>query len=292
METSFQGEGNVFFERRMTTIFSRLFIFSCGRFFLALLGGVGLFLPGEEAVASFVTQHWANGMFFEADGNVAGGWHDVDKRGIGDRNLCWSAVAANVLAWWQARYCPDAAADFPADEESIYDAFCSRWQNSPGRSLYGFIWYFFGESDYPGYSDYCADYFLDPYTGGFWTRFPVLLGEAPARVSSGHKGIAILSKLWAVVYERGGMLTLGVFCRTEEGDFAYAHELTFWGFDEDAATGLVIAVYVTDSDDGVDGLVRLPVVYDEDSGYYNIAGTGSRMEGGVIVSYTYIRPLN
>ena len=47
---------------------------------------------------------------------------DVDKTGVDDLDMCWAAVAANMLAW----------AGWAADEDDVFEIFKRRFEDKPG----------------------------------------------------------------------------------------------------------------------------------------------------------------
>ena len=72
------------------------------------------------------------------------GWYDVNKKGDGrtgkDGVMCWAAVCANMLEWWQDRYkeqygaLPETAITGPGKEYelAIFEIYQTHWEN-----LYG-----------------------------------------------------------------------------------------------------------------------------------------------------------
>jgi len=57
---------------------------------------------------------------------------DVDKTEADDRNMCWAAAAANLLAW----------AGWAADEDDAFDIFRAHFENKPGY-VYDALRYYF-----------------------------------------------------------------------------------------------------------------------------------------------------
>lgn len=57
---------------------------------------------------------------------------DVDKSGAGDINMCWAAVAANLLTW----------TGWAADEDDAFDIFRTHFEDKPGY-VYTALNYFF-----------------------------------------------------------------------------------------------------------------------------------------------------
>jgi len=57
---------------------------------------------------------------------------DADKIGVGDRNMCWAASAANMLTW----------AGWAADEDDTFDIFRSYFEDKPNYVYNAFSYYF------------------------------------------------------------------------------------------------------------------------------------------------------
>ncbi len=57
---------------------------------------------------------------------------DTDKTGAGDRNMCWAAAAANLLAW----------TGWAADEDDAFNIFKSYYEDEPGY-VYDALNYYF-----------------------------------------------------------------------------------------------------------------------------------------------------
>jgi hypothetical protein len=57
---------------------------------------------------------------------------DADKMGVGDLNMCWAAVAANLLTW----------AGWAADEDDAFDIFRAHFEDKAGY-VYNALGYYF-----------------------------------------------------------------------------------------------------------------------------------------------------
>jgi hypothetical protein len=57
---------------------------------------------------------------------------DADKIGAGDLDMCWAAVAANLLTW----------AGWSADEDDVFDIFRAHFEDQPGY-VYDALGYYF-----------------------------------------------------------------------------------------------------------------------------------------------------
>ena len=57
---------------------------------------------------------------------------DADKTGADDSNMCWAAVAANLLAW----------GGWVADEDDVFNTFIAQFDNKPGYVYTALSYYF------------------------------------------------------------------------------------------------------------------------------------------------------
>lgn len=239
-------------------------------------------------------QHWATGLLFDASGAVTGGYYDVNKSGSGDSNLCWAAADSNVLAWWQTLGMTETVVpDAPQGAEAIYATFSGAWENSSGVDAYGFIWWLSGDSTASGYDDYVKNHYLgDSSTGAYYNQYYTAqtVAQYTEQVQLSGADPTGISSVWTEIYEASGMLVLGVFRSVSSGGaLSGGHSLTLWGFETDTETGTVMEIYVTDSDDDATALETLAVEYDAQTGYYTITQDGSRLNGYVLGTYTYLK---
>jgi len=94
-----------------------------------------------------------------------------------------------------------------------------------------------------------------------------------------------IATAWADVYTDGGMLSLGVYRSLNNDILSAGHTLTLWGFATDA-TGRLTSITVTDSDDRIDAALTLTLAYNVTRGYYQIAQSGSNLNGFYLGDYT------
>ena len=181
--------------------------------------------------------------------------HDANKTGAGDSNLCWAAAASNILDW--AGY--DTAAY--NNETAIFSDFESHWTNVGDLPKYGWYWYLYGVNNSPGGSDWSQ---VDLAGGG---------NNWPSVPWSVYQEQGVDSKAMSAVdsfLHSGYGVTLAIY--SSNG----GHTLTCWGYDYDADD--YQGVWVTDSDDGVTGIVYYPVSLS--SNVWNLGG--SRFNGWYI----------
>ena len=96
--------------------------------------------------------------------DIASGWYDVNKKGMGDNgdiNMCWAAASANMIQWWQDRYVaaggtlPSTAVNGPGTktygsfspyELALMEVYHDEWNNNKGGHPEEAIpWYFEGK---------------------------------------------------------------------------------------------------------------------------------------------------
>ena len=92
-------------------------------------GDADEFIPGAGA-EDFTAQDYA--LDFRMWEHNEKPFADADKIGVGDRNMCWAASAANMLTW----------AGWAADEDDAFDIFRVHFEDKPGY-VYDALSYFF-----------------------------------------------------------------------------------------------------------------------------------------------------
>lgn len=239
------------------------------------------------------TKHWAAGLAFDEQGVAVSGYNDVAKAGTAaDSKLCWAAAASNVLAWWQTTYsaAQSVSTNPPTEADNIYNTFVGSWKNVSGRESVGFTWWISGSSENETYADYVSNYYRgDSATGAYYASgYTAAMTDALiSEVNLRQVNAAAVGNDWAAVYDNGGMLTLGVYSNvTNAGLLQGGHAVTLWGFEQADANGALTAIYITDSDDGTDGIVKLDVVYNSDKNYYQVTESAGSLSGYYLGNYT------
>ena len=183
-----------------------------------------------------------------------------------DSNLCWAGTASNMLYWsgWGKVY----NGFTPHNEDSVFDYFRDHFENNGGWIDRGISWFLNGKTDYISSDikedggDFYRNFNVNDYmTTGRYDDNPYYMLTLKNELASGK--VAGLSIYWA----GGG-----------------GHAITCWGIEVDNsksiyASDYITAVYVSDSDDDVDGdpynsvnrIKRCALTYDDDEGYYNIS---------------------
>ena len=233
--------------------------------------------------------HWAQGLVTSGSTLLSGYW-DADKSGTGDRQLCWAAADANMLAWWQQQYgvTDFSSSDVPESADDIFAVFKQNWANVSGREEFGLTWWISGASENGSYGTFYAD----NYTGSGEQGAYYAAHYDAAATSALVKEVSLtgadaeqLARDWAAVYAAGGIISLGVYSSLSGSTLVGGHALTVWGFATDSA-GRLSSITVTDSDDGVDAAVTLSLAYNVTKGYYQIAQSGTPLNGRLLGDYT------
>ena len=208
------------------------------------------------------------------------GWYDVNKKSTQnkptiDLNMCWAAVSSNMLQYWQDGYTyagnklpaniPNGAGSkiytpgYDCYELAIFETYLDNWDTSvPGQIFIGISWYFSGEV--PNYANSAKP--ITSNSGGFFAQeyssLQELLGAnftmnscdaystwGPWAEDQSRTCLSIFSDYVSTILKKG---VGGINFNTST--IGGGHTTTLWGADFDDS-GMVTAVYVTDSDDAM-----------------------------------------
>ncbi len=186
---------------------------------------------------------------------------DANKNGQGDSQLCWAAVSANLVAWWQERYVADGKTlkdSLPRGADKIFEKFKSSWGDGDGTFKNGVLWYMAAGSPCPKDE---GGYLFEYIDTSKW-RYPNITAYKYLEKFDTIEGFssAVLSGL------KNGAVALGITNREKNG--TYGHAITIWGAEYSSDPNLIRALWVSDSDDEKTALVRYPV--SQASGYVKI----------------------
>lgn len=208
--------------------------------------------------------------------------HANDKDADGE--MCWAATTANLIEYWQNRYCQLTGQSLPTGVPSgsdgsnrasqVFDAFVNAWENVGKGEEPGLYWYFSGA---------VAPYQAGAVTsgsGGYWKDYCDALGYGSTYNSlitnSYYKG------LYATVPTAGDPSGWQSFVYGGCGDFirnalesgslvaltvnsgGTGHAITLYGADYDE-NGTLVAVWVNDNNSSKAGLTRYELEYAERS---------------------------
>ncbi|MBO7278160.1 MAG: IdeS/Mac family cysteine endopeptidase [Bacteroidales bacterium] len=228
----------------------------------------------EENQATGTTIVFADGV------TIASGWYDVNKRGNGqthgDINMCWAASTANIMQWWQDGYVragntlPEEALNGPGEtyELAIMEAFWNDWNNQRGgHAFHGIPWYIEGINVCETFQNQAQPIRGGGYLKSIWSEAKKVM-EMPytliadtvydnfytadinnyyvwgngSGLSDDGKWLAFSDEVVKVIGY--GMSSLGI-----QLSGGMHHAVTLWGYEIDNATGKVIKLWITDSDD-------------------------------------------
>lgn len=257
-------------------------------------------------LASFVSALTASGATYFLPGvSRDSGWHDADKVWSQEKNdwdgdglMCWAAQSACMASYWQDWYVK-AGGDLGnaptgytirADgfkESNVFNAFKTNWSNGGGLCEFGLPWYFTGtppssyyDNGYYRHSDWghltntnSGGYFSDRY--GNESAFIAGTGFEEIHYSGdGLQRDEFKEALDKYILEDHCVLGLSLLFTHRQNGMAGGHAVTCWGYETNEADELV-ALYITDSDDKKNGLVRCEVNYKDERGkdimYYDVA---------------------
>lgn len=193
--------------------------------------------------------HWAAGV------SEQGGWYDFDKTFSGDKDMCWAAAASNVIAWWQDR---NPILTFSAGapvKDAVWSTVRGSFNNISGYPIDAFNWYYSGEI-----SDNTIRASLTDYGKGQGAYYKDLLENGPEYELSSIMVIrganlasaAVYSSVLCNLLDQGYGIALGI-SGNMGGGVRYGHAITLWGAEVDPQTGILSKIWITDSDDAVNG---------------------------------------
>ncbi len=221
---------------------------------------------------------WAPGVTSE------GGWVDYDKvrgqaPGNDDSLMCWAASSSNIITWWQnqnSKYSDTIPT--PDYTGSTWDFFRTITTNCGSNPRYALGWYVNG-SDVGSHWQWDTTNSKQYQTGGFLQSVyctadnSVLISNS---VSSSNGPYAQAAALVGAL-QSGYALTLEVGVPDNNANVPSSHAITLWGLEYSTdASGITInKAYITDSDDGVTGIVTCSVKYAEGSSIHLSPTSGS-----------------
>lgn len=204
---------------------------------------------------------WASGV------NAQEGWYDFNKsRNRQDSELCWAITAANLIAWWQDT-CP--AEDLPAGVpvgEAVWSTYRASFANCGSDPDEGMRWWFSGQYA-PLMSEDGAPYaeITNSANGHYYTAMYPQADAFVWGLLSRARGVQVnaqsLTQMLYQGFSKGSAFWIGVDYFRPDG-LRYTHSLTVWGVDYECDANKqprIVAIYMTDSDDGQRYLHRIPV---------------------------------
>ena len=184
------------------------------------------------------------------DGGVGNGtWHDADKAstsGAPDHLMCWAASAANSLAWTGWYGWDSGSSSLIDTADGIFDVFVDAWPDAVGWPGYGYEWWMTDRSaSLVGTKTF-------PSTGlDFYPTVDIFTGTSVSAwvQDDSAAGNEIYTWLDNYITDDRAIVADITVSDGPGGIGAYSHTLSVWGWDTVAGK-----IYVTDSDDGINGL--------------------------------------
>lgn len=221
-----------------------------------------------------------NGMLFCKHVSKASGWHDVNKVGNGQVNhdglLCWAAAASNMLQWWledfkeQGNTLPESV-PFGKGKKGVYnlhifEVFYDSWLDRMHTTDKAVRWFMEGGGDHWGSSN--GSHPTKPgkvvYGGYFKDVLPpdkesAFLGSEYVRSYGAYYGWETNNGQYNPdMHKDFSRLVIKLLSNGISSLAVDSHELTLWGCE--VVNGLVVKVYITNSDDGGYGLKSFNVI--------------------------------
>ncbi len=215
--------------------------------FLAAVALTGLYSSQAFGASYFATE----GIYMDANKSL----DDTD-----DDLMCWAASAANILAYtgW--------GSVLSDSESDIFEYYQTYWQDTGGNPYEAITWWFTGENLKQGadYADMGWSQLEVEGGGGFYDADTL---EANTVWSADDETAMENISSWL---QEGYGVSVGLAGTA-------GHAITVWGYDYDD-NGDYLGIWITDSDDGSDGMQYYEVVYQDgqwvlqdfysDNGYY------------------------
>ncbi len=211
---------------------------------------------------------WAPGVTSES-----GSFDYVKERGSeytnDDSKMCWAASASNIISWWQTQNAANlSGVNLPTNKDtSPWDIFRILCKNDGGNPSYAFNWWINGNTNGIPWDADNTKLYQQWEKGGFLkdvystSVVPTFIAGSNSS-SDTHKAAAIVGAL-----QDGFALTLEVGTSGESG-VPSSHAITLWGVEykvDDKGNIQLTQAYITDSDDGADGIVTCSVKQSEGS---------------------------
>ena len=248
--------------------------------------------------ATYTGSFWTDGV------SEAGGWYDAEKtlfEGDSDDNMCYAASASNLIAWWQnGKVGSTLTSDAPRQLEGIWKDFVSNNQSQEdgGDALSAINWWVSGvympktpeewERYYMKKDEWGGDDLpltLPEREGYYYDQYALnqqKLSELFIDVVTEDTRVTEID--FAQLLKGGCGISLGIETASvptdgeDDDEHVTGHAITLWGV-EYGEDGKLSTIWITDSDDGAEKLVKVAVTVDEANdkiwlkdGYYGLIG--------------------
>ena len=225
--------------------------------------------------------YWTNGV------NETGGWYDANKvdnsDGDADDNLCYAASAANIIAWWQnSTVGSTLTSNSPKELGDIWQSFINankeEYWDEGGEAISAVNWWISGVYTPESLEDSAAweRYYITPEEWGDTELLPPTLSVTEGyyfdQYGLNNKDLSnllmdmmmynksVTQVDFVELLNNGCAISLGIEPDGREG----GHAITRWGVEYDEE-GKMKTIWITDSDDEQEALVKLSVTVDEEN---------------------------
>ena len=241
---------------------------------LTLLALIAALMPMVPMNSKAETQtYWVKGVWNE-ETQQADGWLDANKRwgSYSDGQLCWAATCSNLVTWWQqqnAEFIPDRA---PTELADVWNTYRLTFDNNGGDIGQGLHWWLdgdygkgLGEKELKGrIGDFVhGEATLKREDGGFYKGSlwqEIVEGRDLYTISSAGSDLTDMSSSLVSAISQGygvGLSWVTPSPYTTSGTMG--HAVTVWGAVYDTESGLLTALYLTDSDDDKTELTKVGI---------------------------------
>ena len=238
---------------------------------LALIAALMPMVPMNSKAESVT--YWVKGVWNE-ETQTADGWLDANKRwgSYSDGLLCWAATCSNLVTWWQqqnAEFIPDRA---PTELADVWNTYRLTFDNNGGDIGQGLRWWLdgdygkgLGEKELKGrIGDFVnGEPTLKRENGGFYKGSlwqEIVEGRDLYTISSAGFDLTDMSSSLVSAISQGygvGLSWVTPSPYTTSGTMG--HAVTVWGAVYDTESGLLTALYLTDSDDDKTELTKVGI---------------------------------
>ena len=238
---------------------------------LALIAALMPMVPMNSNAESVT--YWVKGVWNE-ETQTADGWLDANKRwgSYSDGQLCWAATCSNLVTWWQqqnAEFIPDRA---PTELADVWNTYRLTFDNNGGDIGQGLHWWLdgnygkgLGEKELKGrIGDFVnGEATLKREDGGFYKGSlwqEIVEGRDLYTISSAGFDLTDMSSSLISAISQGygvGLSWVTPSPYTTSGTMG--HAVTVWGAVYDTESGLLTALYLTDSDDDKTELTKVGI---------------------------------
>lgn len=226
------------------------------------------------------------GAFWTEGVSETGGWYDANKidnsDGDADDYMCYAASAANIIAWWQdSKVGSTLTSEAPKQLSDIWQTMINAnelWEEG-GEALSAVNWWVSGIYSPKSMEDTDAwsRFYLQPEDFGDGELLAVSLsategyyfdqyGLTQENVSDFLVDMQMCTETFTSI-NFGELLTSGcaiTLAIVPEEDESAGHAITLWGVEYDEE-GTLTTMWITDSDDDEEKLVKVSVKVDEEN---------------------------